>query len=110
MALDSDHHRRELVEAHRQLRDRDEAFVSMQAEVVSMQAEVVSMQAEIVSVQAEIESRDEQIASLRTEVDRVTKAFEDLCATRAVKAAQWFWSLKTRALTIAHRGPPDARP
>ena len=96
MALDSDHRRRELVEAHRQLRDRDEAFVSMQAEIVS--------------VQAEIESRDEQIASLRTEVDRVTKAFEDLCATRAVKAAQLFWSLKTRALAIAHRGPPDARP
>ena len=96
MALDSDHRRRELVEAHRQLRDRDEAFVSMQAEIVS--------------VQAEIESRDEQITSLRTEVDRVTKAFEDLCATRAVKAAQWFWTLKTRALAIAHRGPPDARP
>jgi len=103
MALDSDHRRRELVEAHRQLRDRDEAFVSMQAEIVSVQAEIVS-------VQAEIESRDEQIASLRTEVDRVTKAFEDLCATRAVKAAQLFWSLKTRALAIAHRGPPDARP
>ena len=52
---------------------------------------------------------DEQIALLHTEVDLVTDVFEGLCATRAVRLAQWFWSLKARTQELAHRRPPAPR-
>ena len=84
----SGHQCHQLVEAHRQLRDRDDAVVFMQEE---------------------IEKRDQQIAMLRSEVDRLTEAFEGLCATRAVRLARWFWTLKARARELPHRRPPAAR-